>query len=311
MRCSPASASTRPAGSRSKSTTAAGGSIDWTYQVGNEAVDILASGEVITLSFDVQINDGIFIVTQTVTITVTGTNDQPVIEGTSVLAGTITEQTDTTGAATSLTATGQIVLSDVDLTDTHTASQSFVSAVWSAGANPTADPGALVVNALNQSADTADWTYTVADTALDFLSAGETLTITYDVIVQDDSGTGTAASAVSQIVVTITGTNDAPVIDVTAGASSSELVEFDALACGCHGVRSTDIHRCRSVRHRAQRQRRRRGHPLGGVRWIVHSGNPLAGQRSARFPDNRRRCKARRVRRWLDRLFLLRTRPDI
>ncbi|GAB5460426.1 VCBS domain-containing protein [Hoeflea alexandrii] len=214
-----------PGGITVESTTAAGGSIDWTYQVGNEAVDILASGEVITLSFDVQINDGIFIVTQTVTITVTGTNDQPLIEGTSVLAGTITEQTDMTGAATSLTATGQIVLSDVDLTDTHTASQSFVSAVWSAGANPTADPGALVVNALNQSADTADWTYAVADSALDFLSAGETLTITYDVIVQDDSGTGTAASAVSQIVVTITGTNDAPVIDVTAGASSSELVD--------------------------------------------------------------------------------------
>ncbi|MCO6406754.1 VCBS domain-containing protein [Hoeflea alexandrii] len=214
-----------PGGITVESTTAAGGSIDWTYQVGNEAVDILASGEVITLSFDVQINDGIFTVTQTVTITVTGTNDQPVIEGTSVLAGTITEQTDMTGAATPLTATGRIVLSDVDLTDTHTASQSFVSAVWSAGVNPTADPGALVVNALNQSADTADWTYAVADSALDFLSAGETLTITYDVIVQDDSGTGTAASAVSQIVVTITGTNDAPVIDVTAGASSSELVD--------------------------------------------------------------------------------------
>ncbi len=214
-----------PGGITVESTTAAGGSIDWTYQVGNAAVDFLAAGDVITLSFDVQINDGIFTVTQTVTITVTGTNDQPVIEGTSVLAGTITEQTDMTGAATSLTATGRIVLSDVDLTDTHTASQSFVSAVWSAGVNPTADPGALVVNALNQSADTADWTYAVADSALDFLSAGETLTITYDVIVQDDSGTGTAASAVSQIVVTITGTNDAPVIDVTAGASSSELVD--------------------------------------------------------------------------------------
>jgi VCBS repeat-containing protein len=214
-----------PGGITVESTTTAGGSIDWTYAVGNEAVDFLAAGEVITLAFDVRINDGIFSVTQTVTVTVTGTNDQPVIEGTSVLAGTITEQTDTTGAPKSLTAEGQIVLSDVDVTDTHTASQSFVSAVWSGGTNPTADPGTLVVSALNQSADTADWTYAVADSALDFLSAGETLIITYDVIVQDDSETGTAASAVSQIVVTITGTNDAPVIDATAGASSSELVD--------------------------------------------------------------------------------------
>jgi VCBS repeat-containing protein len=87
-----------PGGITVESTTAAGGSIDWTYAVGNEAVDFLAAGEVITLAFDVRINDGIFSVTQTVTVTVTGTNDQPVIEGTSVLAGTITEQTDTTGA---------------------------------------------------------------------------------------------------------------------------------------------------------------------------------------------------------------------
>ncbi|MCZ4290483.1 beta strand repeat-containing protein [Hoeflea alexandrii] len=214
-----------PGGITVESTTAAGGSIAWTYAVGNAAVDFLAAGEVITLSFDVQINDGIFTATQTVTITVTGTNDQPVIEGTSVLVDTLTEQTDTTGAATPLTATGQIVLSDVDLTDTHTASQNFVSAVWSGGAYPATDPGALVIDAVNQGADTADWTYTVADTALDFLSAGETLTITYDVTVQDDSGTGNAASSVSQIVVTVTGTNDVPVIDVTTGASTSELVD--------------------------------------------------------------------------------------
>ncbi|MCZ4292378.1 VCBS domain-containing protein, partial [Hoeflea alexandrii] len=82
-----------PGGITVESTTAAGGSIAWTYAVGNAAVDFLAAGEVITLSFDVQINDGIFTATQTVTITVTGTNDAPVITS-GVQSGTVDEQAD-------------------------------------------------------------------------------------------------------------------------------------------------------------------------------------------------------------------------
>jgi VCBS repeat-containing protein len=212
-----------PGGITVESTTPAGGSIDWTYAVGNEAVDFLAAGEVITLAFDVRINDGIFSVTQTVTVTVTGTNDQPVIEGTSVLADAITEQTATTGSITPLTATGEIALSDVDLTDTHTTNQTFVSAVWSGGTDQPVDPGRLLIEAVDQAAGTARWTYTVADNALDFLAAGETLTIIYDVIVRDSSATATAGSASQQVVVTITGTNDRPVI--TSGAQTGSVEE--------------------------------------------------------------------------------------
>ena len=152
-------------------------------------------------------------VTREVVITITGTNDAPVIEGASVLADTIVEQTNLTGDATALTATGQIVLSDVDLTDTHTASKSFVSAVWSNGDDPTVDPGVLDIDSVDQGADTAGWTYTVADSALDFLAAGETLTVTYDVTVKDDSAVASNdVSVTRQIVITITGTNDQPVI---------------------------------------------------------------------------------------------------
>ena len=212
-----------PGGITVESTTAAGGSIDWTYAVGNAAVDFLASGEVITLSFDVRINDGILSVSQTVTITITGTNDQPVFEANSVLADSITEQTDTTGAVMPLTASGQIVLSDVDLTDTHTTNQTLVSAVWSGGADRPVDPGVLVIDAVNQGAGTVRWIYTVADSALDFLGAGETLTITYDVTVRDSSATANASSPSRQVVVTITGTNDVPVI--TSGAQTGTVEE--------------------------------------------------------------------------------------
>ena len=73
---------------RASYRSAAGGSIGRTYLVGNDSVDFLASGEVITLSFDVRINDGIFSVTQTVTVTVTGTNDAPVISTPSAVPST-------------------------------------------------------------------------------------------------------------------------------------------------------------------------------------------------------------------------------
>lgn len=49
-----------PGGITVESTSAAGGKIDWTYSVGNAAVDFLAEGEVVTLAFEVRINDGIF-----------------------------------------------------------------------------------------------------------------------------------------------------------------------------------------------------------------------------------------------------------
>ena len=203
----------------------------WTYTVADNALDFLAAGETLTITYDVTVQDDSGVsandtsTIHQIVVTITGTNDQPLIEASSVLTDTITEQTDTTGASTPLTATGEIVLSDVDLTDTHTTNQTFVSAVWSNGTDPTVDPGALVIDPVNQGADTAGWTYTVADNALDFLADGETLTITYDVTVQDDSGViANDTSTMHQIVVTITGTNDQPELTVdTSGGVTEDL----------------------------------------------------------------------------------------
>src|SRR5262249_45599233 len=51
----------------------------------------------------------------------------------------------------------------------------------------------------------------VADGALDFLGEGDTLTVTYTITVQDDSGAANDTSTTRDIVITITGTNDRPV----------------------------------------------------------------------------------------------------
>ena len=55
------------------------------------------------------------------------------------------------------------------------------------------------------------WSFSVADSALDSLQAGQTLTQSYAVTVDDGHG-GTASQTVK---ITITGTNDVPVVAAT------------------------------------------------------------------------------------------------
>ncbi|WP_316197974.1 VCBS domain-containing protein [Bradyrhizobium sp. SZCCHNS2002] len=64
---------------------------------------------------------------------------------------------------------------------------------------------------------TATWTYSVADNAFDFLAAGETLTLTYMVRVDNNFAPSNEYAEIP-ITITVTGTNDKPVI--TTGAQS-------------------------------------------------------------------------------------------
>jgi VCBS repeat-containing protein len=201
------------------------GIVAWTYELAAGALDDLAAGETLTEVYTVTVTDSSgATVTETVTIILTGTNDRPVIEAASTLAGALTEQAETTGASTDLTATGTIVVSDADLTDQHAVSEPLlVSAVWTKGngtATTVADPGVLTIAAVDPSARRADWSYAVDDGHVDFLAEGETLTLTYAISVHDDSGTADDTSATRQITVTITGTNDRPVIEAAETTAS-------------------------------------------------------------------------------------------
>ncbi len=70
------------------------------------------------------------------------------------------------------------------------------------------DPG-------NNNNGNATWTYSIPDNAFDFLAAGETLTLTYNVRV-DNNYTQLDEFTIIPITITITGTNDAPVITSSA-----------------------------------------------------------------------------------------------
>jgi VCBS repeat-containing protein len=145
----------------------------------------------------------------TLTITITGTNDAPVISAVDV-DGAVTEKAEPTEGGT-LTDTGSMTFNDVDLTDDHTVS---ISAPVVTGASATA-LGSLSITPtsttnVGPAGTTLNWTFTVADAALDFLAAGETVTQVYTVTVGDGQG----GTDTQDVTITITGTNDAPVISV-------------------------------------------------------------------------------------------------
>lgn len=177
--------------------------INWTFNVDDKDIDYLAAGETLTQKYVVTIDDGKGgTVEQTVTITIIGTNDAPIIDaGKSTIAGAVTEDD-----ADKITADGTLVWGDADNRDTHT---------WEVVANKDADGnstaqtngqyGKLEIN------DDGVWIYTLNNNnpAVDSLPEGGTLTDTITVLVDDGNG-GTDEQVIT---ITITGTNDIPVLD--------------------------------------------------------------------------------------------------
>ena len=108
--------------------------------------------------------------------------------------------------------TGTLAFDDVDLSDVHSVGVALTSAIWSA--NPDALPGdtlgdlqTALATFLHDSAGSGsggvDWTFSIPDGDLDFLSAGENLTVTYDVTVMDGS-----TSSTQTVTITIDGAAD-------------------------------------------------------------------------------------------------------
>ena len=101
---------------------------------------------------------------------------------------------------------GTTRFSDVDLSDGHTVN--FVAAP-----GDPASLGTFALGAVSESANrpgTVGWTYPVANSATQYLAAGQTVTENFTVTINDGHG-GTVTQVVT---VTITGTNDAPTITV-------------------------------------------------------------------------------------------------
>ncbi|PIT79768.1 S-layer family protein [Limnohabitans sp. JirII-31] len=187
----------------------------------SSAFDSLATGEKQTIVVSYTISDGQGgSVAQTATFTITGTNDVPVVSVTDVIGG-VTELTNT--ATGTLTDSGVITFSDVDLTDTHTISATAVGSVLGTlTATKTSDTTGTGTGG------TLSWSYTVADSAVEYLAEGQTKVEQFNITISDGQG----GSVVRTVSVTITGTNDSPVAVATSDQTGviNEAISFTASA---------------------------------------------------------------------------------
>ena len=182
----------------------------WTFTLTAD-VQSLALDATVQDFFTVEVFDGIGTTQQQVTVTITGTNDDPVIDlELSDLSTDVTEGTEQTEF------TGQMVSDDVDQGD---------DAIWSLvseGEDPVVGTyGTFTISA------TGEWTYTLTE-SLEGLNdpeseGGASATETFTVQVSDGNG----GVDTQVITINLIGENDGPEFDATASVIERTIVEDD------------------------------------------------------------------------------------
>jgi T1SS-143 domain-containing protein len=179
------------------------GDLAWTFNSQGQAFDFLPNGWESVLSYTIQVSDGHGgMDTHVVEIKLHGTNDVAVI-GTPTVSSVIEDQGVVGGM---LTASGSISVSDAD--DGQSLLQTAVTPVGTV-------LGSLVL------ASNGSYTYSVANSAVQYLGANETRVETFTIKSLD----GTS----KDVSFTITGTNDAPVVDLNGAATAGNDVSVTAV----------------------------------------------------------------------------------
>ncbi|MEM5474120.1 VCBS domain-containing protein [Hoeflea sp. AS60] len=224
--------------------------LDWTFDSKGAAFNFLGEGVVAKLYYTIEVSDGIADDAQVVEITITGTNDVPVITG-SVNPANISEVVGDSSAQDIFASGGTFSVTDADRGDTLTASVSGPGvALFNGGALPVGvDVSALIDAAAvkfsaaqvsNSGARTFTWDYDPTVANLDWLGEGETLTITYNGQIND----GHVTVDGQNLVITIKGTNDAPVIEATSEIAGAVTEGGDIAGineAGFGGALSSDV----------------------------------------------------------------------
>ncbi|WP_419774734.1 VCBS domain-containing protein [Halarcobacter sp.] len=218
---------------------------EWEYNIeGNFSK--LAVGESLTLSFDYQAddlrgfsgdpenddtsNENSLSDIKTITLSVLGTNDKPVITDI-----TTSSQLDETNTA--LTTNGLISVSDVDTTDEVTMHVDSVTISGTSNTKPTnAEALSMFSFSSNQILDntqtsnSVNWEFNSGSENFDYLSEGETIVLEYvvsavdnNVISSTNSINESSTSETKTVTVTITGTND--VVELASTVVAGDVVE--------------------------------------------------------------------------------------
>ena len=178
------------------------GGVTWTFSVQDVDVEHLGEGDTLTQTYTIAISDGAGgVASQTVTITITGTGDAPVIAAGND-SGDVGEDAD----AFPLQASGNLDSTDVDVGDDPAWSVSTAAAYGTAAIDAT----------------TGAWTYDLDNShaSVQGLGEGDTLTDSFIVTVTDEDG----LTDTRTVTITITGTGDAPVIDLNSGTAGIDNV---------------------------------------------------------------------------------------
>ncbi|WP_415641316.1 retention module-containing protein, partial [Shewanella pealeana] len=187
----------------------------WTYALDNDLANSLFEGQVVVLNYSVRVTDnyGAY-ADQDVNITITGTNDIPVLsfeEGAD--AGIVKEagvvdinDEGNTAVAGIDSVSGQLNADDVDINDGET---------WSVQGTPNTEYGQFSVDSNGL------WTYALDNDLADSLFEGQVVILNYTVRVTDNYG----AYADQDVTITITGTNDIPVLSFEEGADAGIVKE--------------------------------------------------------------------------------------
>ena len=199
--------------------------LTWNFNSGSETFDYLATGESLTLTYTIEVDDSQGATdTQNVVITINGTADAPVITGGPDSVGM--------GAnGSGLTSSGTLTVTDMDQSDSVTVA---VDSVAVSGTGSSSVPGSLTNATLEgyltvtptaildntETSATLTWDFDSGSEAFDFLAAGETLVLTYTVSATDDDGT--PQSDTETVTITITGANSGPNVFVDTGDSVAE-----------------------------------------------------------------------------------------
>jgi VCBS repeat-containing protein len=211
-----------------KNSGSSAGVINTTFSATDLAFDYLAAGEHLNITYVVQLDDHAGgVSTQNVQVTVVGTNDAPFyLFGPESAHLTEGQNVDSSG---NLHATGDLLFTDVDLSDTHTVATTVTATRSGGGAIPLTTAQMLAAFSTSLTPDSTghligdvDWHFALQNSASSFLAAGETLTLVYHLAVTDPS----LASDSQDVTITILGTNH-PVV-ITSGpesASASELAD--------------------------------------------------------------------------------------
>lgn len=192
---------------------------EYSFTVDNEsaAVQGLGAGDLHTESVTVQVMDSQGATdSKDLTVNITGENSAPTF--TTAPTADVKEDTD-------LSYSNQVQAVDADTV--HTLRTFFTAENGSSTQRLTTDHGVITIN------DKGEYTYTLNNSheEVQALGEGETLTETVKVTVMDEHG----AQTTTDLTVTITGTNDAPVIDTATAANNAGSLNF-------HDVDANDSH---------------------------------------------------------------------